>query len=81
MTTTPAFPFVDYSRPTRPFCGLVIVGEAPGAGEVIHGRPFVGRSGELLQASLEAVGIDRESCLVANVFRYRPDKNAAGLFF
>lgn len=80
MTET-ALPFVDYARPTHPFSGLVILGEAPGADEVLQGRPFVGRSGKLLAASLDAAGIDRDACLVANVFRYRPPRNNVGVFF
>lgn len=74
-------PFVDYAQPTGPFSGLVILGEAPGAEEVRQGRPFVGRSGKLLQEALTAAGIERDSCLVANVFRYRPPDNKVSHFF
>lgn len=38
--------------------GLLIVGEAPGREEVNVGRPFVGRSGQLLRAVLTEVGIE-----------------------
>lgn len=74
-------PFVDYFRPTEPFCGLVIVGEAPGASEVELGEPFVGRSGGLLTTALTDAGIDRRACIVANVFRFRPPDNKAQHFF
>jgi len=76
-------PIVPYRYPTRmPASGrIVLVGEAPGAEEERLGRPFVGRSGRLLDESLEAVGIDREACLVANVFRVRPPDNKVGQFF
>lgn len=76
-------PFVDYQRPKirtdRPL--IAIIGEAPGADEVRLGRPFVGRAGQLLDRVLAQAGIDREACLVANVFRYRPPDNKVGHFF
>lgn len=76
-------PIVPYGYPTRPPASarIVLVGEAPGADEERLGRPFVGRSGRLLDESLQAVGIDREACLVANVFRVRPPNNKIGCFF
>ncbi len=85
MTALPvaALPFADYQRPTTPSIGprLAIVGEAPGAEEARQGRPFVGRSGKLLDESLAAAGIDRAACLVANVFRFQPPGNKVGHFF
>jgi DNA polymerase len=74
-------PFVPYTPPSLPFCGLVILGEAPGVAEVEQGKGFVGRSGKLLDQALAAVGIDRRACLVANVFRYRPPDNKVRHFF
>lgn len=77
-----ALPFVDYQHPAngaRPL--IALVGEAPGADEVRLGRPFVGRAGQLLDRALEASGIDRSACLVANAFRYRPPDNKVGHFF
>ena len=41
-----------------PFAKLMIVGEAPGAKEEELGKPFVGRSGKLLDHLLQNVGID-----------------------
>lgn len=84
VIVTPApLPFVDYQYPARGSTGplIALVGEAPGADEVKHGRPFVGRAGQLLDRGLDASGIDRESCLVANVFRLRPPGNKIGHFF
>ena len=77
------FPIVPYQYPTRVSDGgrIVLVGEAPGAEEERFGRPFVGRSGRLLDESLAAIGIDRGTCLVANVFRARPPDNKVGHFF
>ena len=78
-----ALPFVDYQFPaTNGGKGLIaLVGEAPGADEVRLQRPFSGRSGQLLDRTLEAAGIDREACLVANAFRLRPPGNKIAHFF
>lgn len=75
-------PFADYSHPRdgkRPL--LALIGEAPGADEIKLGRPFVGKAGQLLDRALAATGIDRDRCLIANVFRYRPPENKVGHFF
>ena len=81
---TTGLPFVDYQYPQTPAAPgqrLVLVGEAPGAEEVRLGRPFVGRSGKLLDEALVSIGIDRASVLVANVFRFQPPANKIGHFF
>jgi len=54
---------------------LVLVGEAPGATEDETGRPFVGRSGALLDELLTAAGLDRGSAAVLNVVKCRPPGN------
>ena len=54
---------------------LLIVGEAPGAAEDRSGRPFVGRSGQLLDRLLAEVGLDRSEVAVANVLKCRPPGN------
>lgn len=51
---------------------LVIVGEAPGDTEVLEGKPFVGKAGQLLNKVLEEVGIDRGSCYITNAVNCRP---------
>ena len=81
--TTAALPRVPYQLPARPASRppLVLVGEAPGRDEAREGRPFVGRSGQLLDRHLEAAGIERRDCLVANVFRLQPPDNKVGHFF
>jgi uracil-DNA glycosylase len=75
-------PFADYQHPTdgKPPL-LALIGEAPGADEIKLGRPFVGKAGQLLDRALAATGIDRDRCLIANVFRYRPPENKVGHFF
>jgi DNA polymerase len=76
-------PFVDYDLPAPGAQGplLAIVGEAPGGDEARQGRPFVGRSGQLLNENLAAAGIDRRACLVGNVFRHQPPGNKVDHFF
>lgn len=58
-----------------PEAKVVFVGEAPGADEDRVGRPFVGRSGQLLDKMMNAVGLNRENCYIANVLPWRPPGN------
>ena len=54
----------------------LVVGEAPGEQEDRQGQPFVGRSGQLLDAMLSAVGMSRErDVFIANVIKRRPPGN------
>lgn len=59
----------------NPDAKLMIVGEGPGEDEDLQGRPFVGRSGQLLDKILESVGIAREGIYVANIVKCRPPQN------
>lgn len=54
---------------------LMLVGEAPGREEDAQGTPFVGRSGQLLDRMLAAIGLDRSSVYIANVVPWRPPGN------
>ncbi|RYB06396.1 uracil-DNA glycosylase [Lichenibacterium ramalinae] len=54
---------------------VMAVGEAPGAEEDRQGRPFSGRSGQLLDRMLAAIGLDRSQVYVANVVPWRPPGN------
>lgn len=63
--------FADGSPDAR----LMFVGEAPGRDEDIQGKPFVGRSGQLLDRMLTAIGLDRSSAYIANVVPWRPPGN------
>jgi DNA polymerase len=72
---------VEAQLPEGAFSGLALVAEAPGRDEVIGGRPLVGDAGRRFDRALEAAGVDRATCLVANPFRYRPEKNRIGCFF
>jgi uracil-DNA glycosylase family 4 len=53
----------------------LIIGEAPGADEDRQGEPFVGRAGQLLNAMLKAIGLDREQVYIANILKCRPPNN------
>lgn len=59
----------------NPAARLMLVGEAPGAEEDRMGLPFVGRSGQLLDRMLAAIGIDRSAAYIANVIPWRPPGN------
>ena len=59
----------------NPQADLMLVGEAPGRDEDIEGLPFVGRSGQLLDRILTAIGRDRKSAYIANVIPWRPPGN------
>ncbi|MBL8583415.1 MAG: uracil-DNA glycosylase [Rhizobiaceae bacterium] len=54
---------------------LMLVGEAPGRDEDLEGLPFVGRSGQLLDRILAAIGLDRTAAYIANVVPWRPPGN------
>ena len=59
----------------NPQSRVMFVGEAPGYDEDIVGRPFVGRSGKLLDRMMAAIGLDRTSSYIANVVPWRPPGN------
>ena len=56
----------------NPQARLMFVGEAPGRDEDIEGLPFVGRSGQLLNRMIAAIGLKRSDVYIANVIPWRP---------
>jgi DNA polymerase len=59
-----------------PAADLMLIGEGPGREEDLQGRPFVGRSGQLLDRLLaEEAGLRREEVYIANVVKCRPPGN------
>jgi uracil-DNA glycosylase len=58
----------------NPNAKLLIVGEAPGPQENIQGKPFVGRSGQLLDKILQVANFDPEKdvYITNSVFRMPP---------
>ncbi|MCU0773543.1 MAG: uracil-DNA glycosylase [Ideonella sp.] len=61
----------------------MVVGEAPGEQEDLQGEPFVGKSGQLLDAMLAAIGVSRDpdgpeaarAAYIANTVKCRPPNN------
>jgi len=59
----------------NPEADFMLVGEAPGRDEDLQGLPFVGRSGQLLDRMLAAIGRDRTTAYITNVIPWRPPGN------
>jgi DNA polymerase len=65
----------------NPAARVMVVGEAPGRDEDLAGRPFVGRSGQLLDRMFAAIGLARDAenganaLYIANVLPWRPPQN------
>ena len=64
-----------------PAARVMIVGEAPDKDEDMQGRPFVGKSGQLLDKMLAAIGLGRnaespeDAVYITNVLPWRPPQN------
>ena len=59
-----------------PDAEILLVGEAPGADEDRLGRPFIGKSGQLLEKILQVSGFTREKhVFISNIVRCRPPNN------
>src|SRR3989344_2702651 len=56
-------------------CKVMFIGEAPGAEEDKQIRPFVGRSGKLLDKMIETLGWKREQVYITNIVKRRPPDN------
>lgn len=54
---------------------IVFVGEAPGAEEDRLQKPFVGRSGKLLDEWIAWLGLDEDDYYICNVMKTRPPEN------
>ncbi|ACL60900.1 uracil-DNA glycosylase [Methylobacterium nodulans] len=59
----------------EPSARVMFVGEAPGADEDRVGKPFMGRSGQLLDRMMAAIGLDRSNAYVGNIVPWRPPGN------
>ncbi|MCL5436487.1 MAG: uracil-DNA glycosylase [Candidatus Dependentiae bacterium] len=59
----------------NPNARIMFVGEAPGREEDIQARPFVGRSGKLLDRALELSGLSRSEVYITNIVKCRPPQN------
>ncbi len=58
-----------------PHAPFLLIGEGPGFHEDRQGRPFVGRSGNLLENLLASIGLSRRDVFITNVVKCRPPEN------
>lgn len=58
-----------------PNAEIFFIGEGPGYYEDKSGRPFVGRAGQLLEQTLNKVGLKRNEVFIGNVVKHRPPEN------
>lgn len=69
--------FIDGNRDAE----IMLIGEAPGRDEDLQGKPFVGRSGQLLDKMLSHIDLSRDnekpekSVLISNTVFWRPPGN------
>ncbi len=59
----------------NPNADVVFIGEAPGKREAATGRPFIGRSGQLLRGLIREIGLDDEKDVyITSSVKYLPDR-------
>ena len=56
-------------------CSVMFIGEAPGFNEDLQKRPFVGRSGQLLDDMMKSIGWKRADVYITNIVKRRPPEN------
>ncbi|NLM17769.1 MAG: uracil-DNA glycosylase [Candidatus Riflebacteria bacterium] len=59
----------------NPKARLMLIGEAPGAGEDEAGLPFVGKAGQHLDKIIAAAGFDKSELYICNILKCRPPMN------
>jgi uracil-DNA glycosylase family 4 len=59
----------------NPYSKVIFIGEAPGESEDIKGKPFIGRSGQLLTKVFKLVGINEDDIFITNIVKCRPPNN------
>ncbi len=57
----------------NPDADVVFIGEAPGREEAKTGRPFIGRSGQLLRSLIRSVGLVESDVYITSPVKYLPD--------
>jgi DNA polymerase len=58
----------------NPDAVVVFIGEAPGRQEAATGRPFIGRSGQLLRRSIRESGLVEGEVFITSPVKYLPDR-------
>jgi len=60
----------------NPNAEIMFIGEAPGREEDLQGRPFVGKSGDMVTKMIQKVLLlKREDVYIANIIKCRPPQN------
>ena len=59
----------------NPDSEIMFIGEAPGRDEDIQGKPFAGRTGQLLDKMIASIGLNRETSYITNIVYWRPPGN------
>jgi len=59
----------------NPNAELMLIDEGPGRDEDEQGKPFVGKSGQLLTKMLKAMGFERSDVFITNIVKCRPPQN------
>ncbi len=57
----------------NPDADIVFIGEAPGKQEAKSGRPFIGRSGQLLRSLIRETGLNEEDVFITSPVKYLPN--------
>jgi uracil-DNA glycosylase len=57
-----------------PDADVAFIGEAPGKTEADSGRPFVGRSGQLLRRLIRETGLKEAEVFITSPVKYLPDR-------
>lgn len=57
----------------NPDADIVFVGEAPGKQEAVSGRPFIGRSGQLLRSLIREIDLKEENIYITSPVKYLPN--------
>jgi DNA polymerase len=58
----------------NPDAKVMFVGEAPGKNEAKTGRPFIGRSGQLLRSLIRSIGLKEEDVYITSPVKYLPNR-------
>lgn len=58
----------------NPDSKILFLGEAPGKQEAKTGRPFIGRSGQLLRDLIKGIGLKEEDVFITSAVKYLPDR-------
>jgi uracil-DNA glycosylase family 4 len=56
----------------NPDANIMFIGEAPGRKEAESGRPFIGRSGQLLRNAIRGIGLREEDAYITSPVKYLP---------